>query len=478
MKSCLFILAFGGLVLTGCKVGPNYSRPDAGAPSSFRFGGKKGGLGFGDLDWRTVYKDAALRSLIDQALANNLDLKSAAARILQAQANLASVRSQFFPAIGAGYNYNRTEISTDFNFAKLDFSTGFDLEQHNLGVTLLDYEVDFWGRIRRASEAARAQLLATEEGRRMLEVSLVASIATAYINLREQDHELDISRRTLKSRQDSLNLISTRQKGGQSALTDVKQAEVLVAEAEAAIKLIERQIAQLENQLSYLVGRAPGPVRRGREFSESGAIEPAPSGLPSDLLVRRPDIRMAEQQLVAATARIGEAQARLLPTFTLTAGAGLRSKQFSDLFTDPTKLWTVGPAVNVPVFTGGRLLAGVRGSKAARDEAEAEYRKAVLQALREVSDSLIAKQKNAGLREALGRAVKARQEALALITERYNNGATSYLEVLYNDQQLFGAELNYARSRLDELLSVVQLYRALGGGWDRSSVPQNLRVSK
>lgn len=470
-----------GLALAGCHVGPDYSRPDAGAPPTFRFGGKQAG-GFGDLDWRSVYKDPALRKLIDEALANNLDLQAAAARVLQAQANLAIVRSRFFPHIGAGYDYARTDVSPDIDIAdfatsNLDFSSalssGFDIEQHNLGVSLLQYEFDFWGKIRRASEAARARLLATTEARRVVQVGLIASIATAYIALREQDHELDISQRTLDARRKSLDLINTRQKGGQSPMTDVKQAEVLVAEAEAAIRLIERRIAQLENLLSNLAGRAPGSVRRGRPFSESGAIAAAPAGLPSDLLSRRPDIRAAEQNLIAATADIGVAQAQLLPSFTLTASAGLRSGDFSRVFDDPTKLWQTGPAVSVPVFTGGRLLAGIRGSKAARAEAEAEYRKTVLQALREVSDALIARQKNASFREAQGRVVKARQEALALIRERYTNGATSYLEVLYNDQELFSAELSYARARLEEINASIELYRALGGGWDKSSVPSS-----
>lgn len=463
--------------LASCAVGPKYARPDAGTPGKFRFD-RGGGRGLGDLDWRSVYKDPALRSLIEESLGGNLDLQATAARVLQARANLTIARSRFFPTIGAAYDYNRTDVSTNINFANPDFSAGFDIEQHNLGATLLQYEFDFWGKIRRSTEAARAQLLATEEARRMVQVGLIASIATAYITLREQDFELAIARRTLESRRKSLELISARQKGGQSALTDVRQAEVLVAEAEAAMRLIEKQIAQLENQLCYLAGRPPGPVRRGRSFGASGTIASAPAGLPSDLLNRRPDILAAEQLLIAATAAIGVAQTQLLPSFTLTAAAGLRSKQFSDLFSNPTQLWQIGPAVSVPIFTGGRLTAGVRGSKAARDEAEAEYRKTVLQALREVSDALIAQQKSGAQAAAQGRVVTARQDALALIRERYDNGATSYLEVLYNDQQLFGAELAHARARLDELTATIQLYRALGGGWDASSAPPLLPLAK
>lgn len=464
------LLLCSGLLLTACNVGPNYSRPGVSSPSVFRFSGKAE-ASMGDLDWRSVYKDPVLRDLIAEALAGNLDLQAAAARVLQAQANLAIVRSQFLPTVGAAYDFNKTEISRTLTLNNLDFSVGFDIQQNNVGVSLLQYEADFWGKIRRASESARAKLFASQEARRHIEVGLVASIATSYLTLREQDHELDIAQRTLTSRKESLKLITTRQKGGQTALTDVKQAEVLVAEAEAAIKLIERQIAQLENTLSYLAGRAPEAVRRGYAFTRTGLITPAPAGLPSDLLNRRPDIRGAELLLMSATADIGVAQAQLLPSFTLTAGAGLRSGEFSDLFNDPTKLWQIGPGVSVPLFTGGRLLAGIRGSKAVRDEAEANYRNAVLLGLRDVSDALVAQQKNSELTAARGRVMKSRQEALALILERYNNGATSYLEVLYNDQQLFAAELDNARARLEQLLATVQLYRALGGGWDRASVP-------
>ena len=459
------------MLIASCNVGPNYKRPALGEPSSFRFSGKNQSRSLGDLDWRTVFKDPALRGLIEESLAGNLDLKSAAARILQAQANLAAVRSRFFPAVGAGYEYNRTQVSTDLQLGNFSFPTVFDSEQNGAGLSLLQYEVDFWGKVRRSSEAARARLVATQEGRRMVEVGLISAIATAYITLREQDYELEVARRTLDARTKSLDLISTRQKGGQSPLTDVRQAEVLVAEADAAMRTIEKQIALLENQLSFLAGQAPGSIRRGDSFLAQNLISSVPAGLPSELLNRRPDIRAAEQVLIAATADIGVAKAQLLPSFMLTAAAGLRSKTFSDLFDDPSKIWQIGPGVSVPVFAGGRLLAAVRGSKAARDEAEAEYRKAVLQSLREVSDALISRQKSAGVREAQGRVVKARQDALGLIRERYDNGAAAYLEVLYNDQELFGAELTSARAKLDEYKATIELYRALGGGWDKASAP-------
>jgi multidrug efflux system outer membrane protein len=459
-RSRFYLFILTAALLTGCKVGPNYSRPDLAEPSVFRFGGKKSTRSLGDLEWRSVFQDSALRALIDEALANNLDLQAASARVLQAQANLAAVRSQFLPTIGAGYNYNRSDL-TNFTNAT---------QNHSIGITLLDYEADFWGKIRRSSEAARAQVLATEDGRRMVQVGLIAGIATAYVTLCEQDHELGIARRTLAARTTSLGLITQRQKGGQSPLTDVRQAEVLIAEANAAMRTIEKQIAKLEHQISYLAGRPPGAIRRTRSFDSIQIVSTVPAGLPSDLLQRRPDLRAAEQLLIAATANIGVAQARLLPSFTLTASAGLRSREFSGLFDNPTRIWQLGPAVNVPIFTGGRLMAAIRGSKAARDEAEANYRKTVLQSLREVSDALISRQKSAGVRAAQSQVVQARQSALGLIRERYDNGASAYLEVLYNDQELFAADLSQARARLDEIAATIELYRSLGGGWDKSSI--------
>lgn len=471
MNRTLFIPLITTLFASCAAVGPNYSRPYAGEPSTFRFGSHKYGRSLGDLDWRSVFKDAALRQLIDEALANNLDLAAASARVIQAQANLAAVRSRFLPTIGAGYNYSHSEVSRDISLSKFNSPSLFDTQSHSIGITLLDYEADFWGKIRRAAESARAKLLATEEGRRMVQVGLIAGIATAYVSLREQDHELSIATRTREARVKSLELLTQKQKAGQGPLTDVEQGQVLIAEADVAIRTIEKQIALLENQLSTIAGRPPGSIRRGTAFSGTQLVAHIPAGLPSDLLNRRPDIRASEQLLIAATADIGVAQAQLLPSFTLTTSVGLRSKELGDLFTNPSKLWQIGPAVNVPIFTGGRLRAAIMGSKAARDEAEADYRKTVLQSLREVSDALISRQKSAGVHEAQSRVVTARQSALGLIRQRYDNGVAAYLEVLYNDQQLFAAEISQARAKLEELLSTIDLYRALGGGYDKASVP-------
>jgi multidrug efflux system outer membrane protein len=456
-------------------VGPDYSRPDTPANSWFRFGesSTSSSSTFGDLDWRSVFHDTDLRNLIEQGLANNLDCQAAVARVIQAQANLTVVRSQLVPNVGIGYSGEVGRVTNKVN----PLLSG-DYESHAGALAMFDYEFDFWGRIRRSSEAARAQLLASQEGERQIQQALVAGIATAYLTLREQDEELAISIRTLKARKESQALISAREKGGQSALPDVKQADVLVAEAEATIQQIEKQIAQLEHQLSALCGRAPDSIRRGRALNDQGLVIRAPSGLQSGLLARRPDIRLAEQQLVSANARIGVAQAELLPRISLTASAGFSSNDLADLVKNPNRYWKLGPTVNLPLFTGGRLRANVAANKAARDEAEAMYRRSVVEALREVSDSLVACQKNTSFREATGRVVDARTAALGLIRETFINGATSYLDVLYNDQQLFSAELTHCRARLAEMTAVVDLYRALGGGWDKSSAPAAIPATK
>ncbi|MCB1226591.1 MAG: efflux transporter outer membrane subunit [Verrucomicrobiales bacterium] len=452
--------------ISSCSVGPRYTAPATVTPKSFRFGSKKPALSLGDLEWRSVFRDAALRSLIEDALAANQDLAAAAARVLQAQAQFQIAKAKLWPSIGAGADYTYTDINrpVDSTPGRLPIPSEFDHRSAGLGISLLSYEADFWGKIRNASDAARARFCASQEAQRQVQVGLIAGLATGYLTLRELDAELGIARRTLTARKKSLELVTTRQKGGQVALTDVKQAQVLVAETEAAITQIEKGIGQLENQLSALAGRAPGSIRRGSGLSSS-LVATAPAGLPSDILRRRPDLAAAELNLIAATADIGVAQAQLLPSFTLTASAGLRSKEFSDLFTNPSRLWQIGPGVSVPIFAGGRLLAALRGSKAVHAEAEARYRQSVITALQDVSNALIDQQTSTRYAAAQNKVVTARSEALTLIRQNYENGTTSYLEVLYNDQQLFAAELTAVRAQLDTLTARVDLYRSLGGGW-------------
>ena len=333
------------------------------------------------------------------------------------------------------------------------------------------YELDLWGRIRRANEAARARLLATEEAQRTVWQTLVADVATTYLQLLELDLELEIGHRSYISRTNSLALTTAREQGGVSSMQDVYQAKVLVATAEASIVNTLRRIEQTENQLNILLGRNPGKIERSAALVDQKLRGSVPPGLPSSLLARRPDVRASEQQLIAANADIGQAKAAFFPQVTLTGFFGYQSTALSDLFTSPARTWQFGPAVTLPLFTGGRLRAEYQFAKARFEEALARYQQTVQGAFRDVSDALIAYQRSQEYRQKQLALTEANRDAADLANVRYEGGVTSYLEVLYNEQQLFDSELALAQALRNELLSVVQLYRALGGGWQTPAQP-------
>jgi multidrug efflux system outer membrane protein len=343
-------------------------------------------------------------------------------------------------------------------------------EYGDLYAWMAAYELDLWGRLRRANEAARAQLLATEAAQQTVRQTLVAQVATAYLSLLELDHELEIAQRTYEGRTNSLALTAAREEGGVTSLQDVRQAQILVATAEAAIADTQRRIEQQENELCLLLGRNPGSPRRGEGFLRQKLEVTVPPGLPSSLLDRRPDLRATEQQLVAANADVGQAKAAFFPTVTLTGLYGYQTVALSDLFTAPARTWQFGPSVSVPIFTGGALRGNLKLARARFEEAVAQYQKTVQNAFREVSDSLIAYQRTREFRARQEERTEAHRSATELANTRYEGGVTSYLEVLYNEQELFDAELALARARLNELLSVVALYRSLGGGWQNAGV--------
>jgi multidrug efflux system outer membrane protein len=453
--------------LAGCAVGPDYSRPAVNAPVQFRTAATdptdlSRSNSLGELEWWKVFDDSQLQAYIAEALTNAWDLKIAAARVLQAEAAARVTRSQFFPTVGAGADWVTTRASANGASGALP-----DLEQDYTSVygTMASYELDLWGRVRRANEAARAQLLATEAAQQTVRQTLVSGVATAYLRLLELDYQLEIARRTYRVRTNSLTLTSARQEGGVASMQDVYQAQILVSTAEASIANTHRLIEQQENELNLLLGRNPGCPARGRSFEQQRLVAMVPPGLPSDLLERRPDLRTAEQQLVAANADIGQAKAAFFPKITLTGFYGVQSVALSDLFSSPSRTWQFGPAVSVPLFTGGALRGNLKLAEARFAEAVATYQKTVQGAFREVSDSLIAHQRVREFRARLEERTTANRKATELANVRYEGGVTSYLEVLYNEQELFAAELNLAQARLDELLTVVQLYRALGGGW-------------
>ncbi len=473
VSSAAFIASVGSAALlaglAGCAVGPNYKRPVVDEPGTYRraesdTNAPSGGTSFAELGWWEIFKDPQLSAYLAEALTNSWNIKIAAARVLQAEAAARITRSQFFPTVeGGGDIYTRRASEK----GPIPMVPGSD-PQRGYGDVYLSmpaYEVDLWGRIRRANEAARASLLATIEAQNTVRQTLVAQVATAYLDLLELDLELLIAQNTYGVRTNSLSLTRSRQEGGVASIQDVHQARILVYTAEAAIADTHRRIEQQENLLSILLGRNPGHIERSTPLTLQTLRAEVPPGLPSSLLDRRPDLRAAEQQLVAANADIGQAKAAFYPQLTLTGFYGYQSVALSDLFTGAARTWQFGPTVTVPLFTGGRLRGNLKLAEARFKESLAFYQQTVQGAFREVSDGLIAYQRTQEFRARQEQNTQAHRDATETANVRYEGGVTSYLEVLYNEQELFSSELSLAQARRDELLSVVQLFRALGGGW-------------
>jgi outer membrane protein, multidrug efflux system len=461
-RRALLSVAF---VLAGCAVGPDYSRPKLPMPPDFR--GQSPDVpvseqSIGDLAWWEVFQDDTLQKLLRTALDANYDLRIAAARVLDARAQVTVNRSFQFPDVTGNASAAYARVFGDRG------PTQFKSTFSPVGTLDLAWELDLWGRLRRATEAARGDLLATEDARRFVISTLISDVATAYIQLRELDLELEISKRTLNSRQGSLRLVQRRYEGGVAALIDVRQAEVLLYTAAEAIPDIERRIEQAENLISLLLGRNPGTVLRGRSTAEQLAQVPptVPAGLPSSLLERRPDVRQAEDLLAAATARIGVAKANYFPRVLLTAAGGAGGVRIDGSWFGPQGILAVAPQLTLPIFNMGRVGAGVDSAEAQAQEALIRYEQTVQQAFREVADALVEHAKRRESRIQQGLLVDSLRDAARLADVRYRGGVTSYLEVLDTERQLFDAELFLAQSQRDELLALVRLYRALGGGWN------------
>ena len=459
--TCLTAACLIALVVAGCTVGPNYKRPVTEIPNSFRgqmpeSSGTSGALA--DEHWSRVFQDDALLGLIRAALEHNDDIRIAAARILEAQAQLGIRRADQFPEVTAGLQVLGERPSS---------ALGFPAE--NIGAVELQgsvsWEIDFWGKFRRGNEAARAQLLSSEWGRRAVATTLVSQVASAYYSLRTLDLELDISKRTLVSRQESLRLTQVRESGGVTSLIDVRQAEQLVYGASGVITTLQREIEQQENFISMLVGGNPGPIVRGRPIVEQAHLTDVPPGLPSMLIERRPDIQQAEQELVAANAEIGVAKSAYFPQIGLTGSGGFESTALAALFTGASAIWTAAASATQPVFTAGRTRSQVALNTARRDEAVIAYQKTIRQAFREVADGLVGYRRSSEFRDQQELLFVAAQDARRLADIRYQGGATGYLEVLDADTRLFAAELGLAEAQLDVSSSFVEIYRSLGGGW-------------
>ena len=454
------------LVLLGaCTVGPNYQRPKTEIPGGYRgvpatVPGAASSESLGDAQWWTVFQDEQLQSLIRTALKQNYDVRIAAERVLAAQAQLRITRSDQYPSAGVGV------VGTTERQPSSPFSPSYRWDYMQVGGSA-SWDIDFWGKYRRATEAARANLAQTEWGKRAVVSTLVANVASAYFRLRALDLDLEITQRTLASRQESLRLTKLLADHGAASMVDVRQAEQLVYVASATLPDLQRQIEQEENYLSFLLGQNPGPITRGRSLTEQAQPPVVPAGLPSQLLERRPDIHEAEQQLIAANARIGVARAAYFPSISLTGTAGFMSSALTDLFTKPAGAWVVAGSVAQPLFTAGKLQANVRLAEAQQQQALLAYQQTIQNAFRDVSDALVAYQKTREAREQQDLLAAAAQDSARLAHVRYDGGASAYLEVLTNETNYFAAELNLSQARLHERLSLVQIYSALGGGWQQ-----------
>jgi len=470
MKTRLIIITLMVSLLTGCLIGPNYRRPTVKPPDVFRGGADArpptDTTSLADLKWFEVFNDERLQGLIRTALVANYDLRDAVARVDAARANLGITRADQLPNIAAS-----ADVTTLRNSASGAFPLPQGFEQRrtigSVALNLLSFEVDIWGRLRRATEAARADLLATEENRKAVITTLVSDVAGAYFNLLELDMELEIAKRTLSTREGSLQLIRIRERGGLATLLEVRQGEQLVHAAAQAIPAIEQLIEQTENQISLLLGGSPAAIARGRSLADQEQPPAVPPGLPSSLLERRPDIRGAEQNLVAANAIIGVAKAAYFPQISLTGFLGFQSNQLSNLFTGPTRAWQFVPQVTQPIFTAGRIKSNVRLAKAQQQIALIQYERAIQTAFGEVSDGLIQYRKVREIRAQQELLVATLQDRSRLAYMRYRGGVDTLLNALDADRDLFDAELGIAQTRRNELLAVVQLYRALGGGWQQ-----------
>ena len=451
------------LLLSACTVGPDYRRPEVTLPAAYRgpdVGAPAAAASFGDLAWWQLFEDPDLQDLIRTALVANYDLRVAVTRILQAQSQVTITRSQQFPTVNAQADAPYTGYVGNSRPESIAAQT-FTPEA---GITL-GWELDLWGKFRRATEGARAQLLASEDFREGVVITLIAQVAQAYFDLRTLDLDLEISKRTVTSRQQSVDLVSARLEGGVAGILDLQQAETLLYGATKSIPDIERQIEQTENFISILLGKDPGPIKRGRPITQQLAPPVVPAGLPSELLTRRPDVRQAEQQLVAANAQIGVAKAQLFPQVTISGFAGVGGTVISGQTFGPLGIFSALPVITLPIFNAGALSAGVDLADAQTQEAVLRYQQTILQALREVSDGLVEVRKRQEFRVQQELLTKTLADASQVAQMRYEGGVSSYLEVLDTERQYFQSELDLTLAQRDELKGIVGLYRALGGGW-------------
>jgi outer membrane protein, multidrug efflux system len=470
--SCSFTTAMTAVtvlaaVLAGCAVGPDYRRPPVDTPPTFR-GGPDPAVtaSVADLPWWEVFQDAVLAGLIREALERNYDLRVAAARVKEARALAAVTRAQFFPWIRYQAAVQRARGVFKF-IPELELPTDGTQDVFLAGL-MASWELDVWGRIRRATESAEAQLLATDEGRRAVLLSLVSEVAQRYFDLLELDLRLEIARSTSEAMERTYRLFRRRLEFGVASTLQTSRAEGAWASAAATIPDLDRQRVAKENEISLLLGRPPGLIPRGRALVDQPMLPEIPAGLPSTLLERRPDLLEAEQMMVRANALVGVAKANFFPRIGLTTLLGAVSPELSALTGGAASVWVAAASLVGPIFQGGRILAGYRASVAAWEQARLHYERAVITALQEVSDTLTALERLADVEREQARAVKALEQSVVVANRRYLGGFASYYEVLEAQQLLFPAQNALAQVRRDRLLAYVRLYKVLGGGWNLS----------
>jgi len=448
------------LALSGCLLGPDYQRPVVDTPPAFRFA-ESDAKDLVNTAWWEQFQDPALNELIATALADNLDVKTAAARVEQFRGQFVTTRSQLFPQVAAGIDAQRQRVPLGTTELPPGVGSVFNQYQATLSAS---WEIDFFGKLRRQTEAARANLLASEEGRRATILTLVASVASSYVNLLSLDRQLDIAKSTVASRASSVSVFQLRFTGGEVSQMELAQSQSEYQASLASIPQIELQIAQQEDALSILLGHNPEVIVRDRELDDL-ALPAVPAGLPSELLERRPDLRQAEQDLIAANALIGAARALYFPSISLTGLFGSASGQFSSLFTGPARVWSYAGAVTLPIFTAGSIGGQVKQAEAQQQQALFQYQKAIQVAFQEVADALISLQKTREQLVVQGNQVDALRTYARLARLRFEGGYTSYIEVLDAERSLFNAQLSYAQTQGTVFTSTVSLYKAMGGGW-------------
>jgi multidrug efflux system outer membrane protein len=442
-------------------VGPDYRRPTVDTPPAWRVS-ESTAQELANTAWWQQFNDPVLNDLITSALKENKDLLIAAARVEEFSGRYGFVRADLFPQVGAGAEFGRSRTTGQ---GANPTPVGYNLTGNSYSMALnANWELDIWGRIRRGTEAARADLVASEEGRRAVILSLVSAVAGSYVNLRDLDRQLEIARETAQSREKWYNLLKDRFEGGLISEMELSQAKSQYDDALATIPQFEKSITLQENGLSVLLGRNPGPIPRGKTIDEL-TLPAVPAGLPSDLLERRPDIRQAEQNLIAANARIGVAKAAYFPAISLTAFFGFASADLSNLFTGPAKIWQYSAPITAPIFTAGKIAGEVKASEAVQQQALIAYQQSIQNAFREVDDALVGQSRTREQLAAQADQVQALRNYYELAQLRYDNGYTSYIEVLDAERSLFNVELSYTQNQGVLFLELINLYKAMGGGW-------------